>query len=168
MPIEKLKVALTASAFAVMTMTAAPAYAGPSDDECAIWLCLPSAFIVGECDPAFGAMIKRITSFPPKPPLPLLHQCLRGPDGSVTGTNGSFTHIESEYEPCQAGFTVISQGLLDDEEGFRDPGKSNERVCSNLRTGERYTVYRGQNRHYVTVTIDGVTYDTFSFTENGR
>ncbi|WP_282611319.1 hypothetical protein [Pelagibius sp. Alg239-R121] len=52
----------------------APIYAA-SQDECAIWLCLPGGF-PGGCEAAHAAFIKRITNTPkPEPPLPPFSSC---------------------------------------------------------------------------------------------
>lgn len=53
-----------------------------SQAECAIWLCLPGGFPNG-CSAARDAMIDRITSFPPKSPLPPFSSC------AVSGSAGS-------------------------------------------------------------------------------
>ncbi len=44
-----------------------------SDDECAIWMCLPTGFITG-CSGAKKAFLKRIKHF--KPPLPSFASCM--------------------------------------------------------------------------------------------
>ena len=46
-----------------------------SEDECAIWLCMPAAFAVDGCDGAFDAMIDRVTHIPPKSPIPAWSSC---------------------------------------------------------------------------------------------
>lgn len=170
MPVGNFKVAIGASIVALSGLIATPAYAGPSDDECAIWLCLPTGFVVSECDKAFTAMVKRVTRIPPKSPLPLITSCLKGPDGDVTGgTTASVDHRTSNYDQCDAGFEEIGGALFADEFGFTpsDGGRgTSPRICRNYSTGESYTPQRGQKRHHVTVTIDGVEYDTFSFTTN--
>ena len=51
---------------------------GASQDECAIWLCLPQAFIPSGCKRARRALIKRVTPRPwrpAKPPLPAFREC---------------------------------------------------------------------------------------------
>lgn len=51
-----------------------------SEDECAIWLCLPAGFPAG-CEKAYSAMIKRITRWKPLPPLPAFAACaISNPD----------------------------------------------------------------------------------------
>lgn len=78
------------SAALMLTATAALAagnvwdpstYLSPSDRnmthgeaECAIWLCLPGGFPSG-CSAPHEIMIDRITSTPPKPPLPDFSSC---------------------------------------------------------------------------------------------
>lgn len=57
---------------AAFLFSAPPTYAA-SDDECAIWLCLPTGFPSG-CGDAKSAFKKRIKKF--KPPLPSFSSCL--------------------------------------------------------------------------------------------
>ena len=52
-----------------------------SDDECAIWLCLPVGFVPGECSKARTAMYKRV--FKGKGPLPRFSSC--SADGNANG-----------------------------------------------------------------------------------
>ncbi|WP_282611043.1 hypothetical protein [Pelagibius sp. Alg239-R121] len=62
------------AASATFLLTSTPAYAA-SQDECAIWLCLPGGFPSG-CGAAYSAFIERITHKPkPKPPLPPFNSC---------------------------------------------------------------------------------------------
>lgn len=60
-----------------------PSSNAASQDECAIWLCLPSAFPAG-CAAAYSAFRKRVRKL--KPPLPPLASCVVG--GGVTLPNG--------------------------------------------------------------------------------
>jgi len=53
-----------------------------SQDECAIWICLPGGFPAG-CAAAHAAMIKRLTKL--KPPLPAFGSCAVG-GGNMTST----------------------------------------------------------------------------------
>ncbi len=73
------------------------AYAA-SQDECAIWLCLPGGFPQG-CSAAHSAMVKRIKSR--KPPLPAFGAC------SESGS-GSYQMGYEPFEPCKEGFELIT------------------------------------------------------------
>lgn len=63
--------AITVTTTCVFTMPAQAA----SQDECAIWICLPGGFPQG-CAAAYSAMLKRVLRWKPKPPLPPLAACL--------------------------------------------------------------------------------------------
>ena len=58
-----------------------PAYSA-SQDECAIWICIPGGFPSG-CGDAYSAMLKRVRDF--KSPLPGFSSC------SVDGSSGSMS-----------------------------------------------------------------------------
>lgn len=70
---------------AILIYLAASVLAGSAkaadQDECAIWLCLPTGFVVPGCAPAFAAMWKRKLEF--KSPLPSFSSC------TVDGKNES-------------------------------------------------------------------------------
>lgn len=72
-----------------------PVYAA-SQDECAIWLCLPGGFPQG-CGAAHSAMIKRIKKR--KPPLPSFGSCSEG--GS-----GNYQMGYEPFVPCKDGFEL--------------------------------------------------------------
>ncbi|EGQ8484992.1 conjugal transfer protein TraL [Vibrio diabolicus] len=59
-----------------------------SQDECAIWLCLPGGFPSG-CGGAKSALKKRIKRF--KPPLPSFASC------AVNPPSGSGSHMSSQH-----------------------------------------------------------------------
>lgn len=87
----KKKSILAAAAISMATlgaMVSAPAQAA-SQDECAIWLCLPGGFPTG-CAAAHAAMVSRLKDF--KPPLPAFSSC------SVTPPGGS--NMTSSYGPA--------------------------------------------------------------------
>ncbi|MGH1379145.1 MAG: hypothetical protein ACRBB3_10025 [Alphaproteobacteria bacterium] len=86
------------SAFAFLGMvvfTPYPVFAA-SQDECAIWLCLPGGFPQG-CGAAHSAMIKRIKKR--KPPLPSFGSC-------SVGGSGDYRMGYEPYEPCKEGFKL--------------------------------------------------------------
>lgn len=59
-----------------------------SQDECAIWLCLPGGFPSG-CGAAHSAMVDRVKDL--KPPLPPFASCV------VTGSGGSSSTMTSNF-----------------------------------------------------------------------
>lgn len=74
----------TAALMATFLLPAQPTFAA-SQDECAIWLCLPTGFPSG-CGDAKSAFLKRIKKF--KPPLPSFTSCLFSgdvPSGTPSG-----------------------------------------------------------------------------------
>lgn len=89
-----------------------------SQDECAIWLCLPTGFPSG-CGDAKKAFKKRIKHF--KPPLPSLPSCMISPDqenatgmpneSNLKSLNGDAAYY-FPYEQC-VNWTYINQGKGD-------------------------------------------------------
>lgn len=151
--------------FGVTAALSKPAYAGPSKDECAIWICLPSGFTIG-CDVAFNAMLDRIAHF--KPPLPLLTSCLSGPSGAQQST-GNFTHTRSRYEACPNGyfeFDLRREDIIRPRRRRRDGVGDEFRQCVNPQTGDRFEIERGPWQNHIQITIDGVSYGTYSFPDN--
>ncbi len=72
-----------------------------SDDECAIWMCLPSGFPSG-CSGAKSAFKDRVKHF--KPALPNFHECVKDTGNSTggdqfTAKNGIAAFIPS-YKVC--------------------------------------------------------------------
>lgn len=72
-----------------------------SDDECAIWMCLPSGFPSG-CEGAKSAFKDRVKHF--KPALPNFHECVKDTGNSTggdqfTAKNGIAAFIPS-YKYC--------------------------------------------------------------------
>jgi len=131
-----------------------PAYAA-SEDECAIWLCLPVGFAFSECTAAYGAMLDRIFSFPPKPPLPLFGSC------SVDSPNGgSFTHEVSDYAPCRADETEVEFGFT--------RGLTRGQYCRSANGDLRSRPRSDRPTHYITVQVGDEIYETYSFQEPDR
>ncbi|MEH4429132.1 hypothetical protein POY29_25120 [Klebsiella pneumoniae] len=64
-----------------------PVLAGPSQNECAIWLCMPAGFPGSDCKSPHKAMIKRIKKG--KSPLPSLSSCMVDGSASVPGLPNS-------------------------------------------------------------------------------
>lgn len=78
-------------------MTCAQVASAASQDECAIWLCLPGGFPQG-CGAAYSAMIDRIEDR--KPPLPDFGACaVNPPPGS--GSHMTFSWGMAAYVPAR-------------------------------------------------------------------
>ena len=88
------------TAIAALAVLAGSAYA-ESQDECAIWLCLPGGFPSG-CGAAHSAMISRVRDR--KPPLPDFSSCaVNPPEGSgshMTFADGVAAFIPT-HDECQ-------------------------------------------------------------------
>ena len=70
-----------------------------SQDECAIWLCLPGGFPDG-CGGAKSAMYKRLKKR--KPPLPSFGSC-------ASGESGHYNMGMERFEPCKAEYELVEQ-----------------------------------------------------------
>ena len=78
-----------------------------SQDECAIWLCLPGGFPQG-CGAAYGAMIDRIKSR--KPPLPNFSSC-------ATQGSGKYVMGYERFEPCDDTYELeLSSGYENNQQ----------------------------------------------------
>jgi hypothetical protein len=80
---------------ALMLFVATNAASAPSQDECAIWICLPGGFPSG-CGDAKSAMRDRIRDR--KPPLPRFSSCAENPPRG-SGSHMSFDHGIAAYIP---------------------------------------------------------------------
>lgn len=72
-----------------------------SQDECAIWLCLPGGFPNG-CSAAYSAFKNRIKHG--KSPLPDLSSCMSGPSGEKS--RGRYEMGIEYYVPCKSGYEL--------------------------------------------------------------
>ena len=70
-----------------------------SQDECAIWLCLPGGFPSG-CERAYEEFVDRIKHG--RPPLPDLASCTN--EGK---TNGRYEMGYELFEPCREGYVLL-------------------------------------------------------------
>jgi hypothetical protein len=128
-----------------------------SQDECAIWICLPGGFPSG-CGGAKSALKKRIKKF--KPPLPAFSSCVvsSGSNSSQMSYDYNFAALIAEQRTCKrwghgngsvkrcvGGWEVIPQHY---EKGTR---------CYHEQGG--YRTPRGciATKRYVDVYIDGHT-----------
>lgn len=85
----------------LLSFVAPSAARATSEDDCAIWLCLPAGFTVG-CGAAYKAFLYRISHR--KPPLPNLSSCVSGPDHKKI--SGHYQLGYERYEPCQEGYVL--------------------------------------------------------------
>ncbi len=93
---------LTQAAILLAVSLPAPPAVAASQDECAIWLCLPTGFLAG-CSDAKKAFERRILKG--KSPLPAWGSC------AVTyASTPEFTFAVGyeTYEPCRDGFLLQS------------------------------------------------------------
>ncbi|HFQ5361944.1 TPA: conjugal transfer protein TraL [Vibrio vulnificus] len=147
----------------VYLLTPNSAYA-VSDDECAIWMCLPTGFTTG-CSGAKKAFKKRVKRF--KPPLPSFSSCLRGPgeegEDQYTADYGVVAYIpprkvcthyysNTREERICSTWTVLPEQYLKHQSCRRD--RDGERYPQYCTTTLRFTeVYRngllfGQTHYY--------------------
>lgn len=146
------------------------------EDACAIWICLPAAFMVEECAPAYTAMVKRLVTG--KNPLPLFGSCFDDVERDAieelgySPISGSQTTTSTRGRFCRAGYTLdesIASGGLDfDERELVDRrGDGLDRLdddfddgytCRNRRTGQSYYSTEDASHHLIRVTLDGRTY----------
>jgi hypothetical protein len=75
-----------------------------SQDECAIWLCLPGGFPEG-CGGAYSAFKKRLKNG--KSPLPEFSSCAVSLDG--TSSSGRYQMGVEQFEACPIGHMVIDR-----------------------------------------------------------
>jgi len=104
--------------FAVTWASEKSVYAA-SQNECAIWLCLPGGFSQG-CSGAHSAMIKRIKKR--KPPLPAFSSC-------SGGGSGNYQMGYEPFEPCKDGFDLNVHG--DNENQVRCISHNIYQTCRN-------------------------------------
>jgi hypothetical protein len=88
------KFALSISFLSIFGLNSFNALAA-SQDECAIWICLPGGFPSG-CGAAHSAMVKRLSKL--KSPLPSFSSCVVASD-TPGSSNMSFTYNYAAYIP---------------------------------------------------------------------
>lgn len=111
---------MKATIFALILLIASAALTVPvqaaSQDECAIWLCLPGGFPSG-CGAAHAAMVKRVLRG--KSPLPAFESCaVKTPDGG--GAQMTSLYGVSAYVPGR-GYIRGTTCEYDDERGLLIP-----------------------------------------------
>lgn len=135
-----------------------------SEDECAIWLCLPTGFPSG-CSGAKDAFIDRITSFPPKSPLPSFAGCLVSPPEAIAAglqpSEFSFSQDYAAYVPAREVCTktefgqrreVCVETAIEPEHYVKDTRCVSSGRYGTSKTPEGCT----ETYFYVDVFIDGV------------
>lgn len=142
-------------AFGIPLASTEVAYAA-DDNACAIWICLPGGFIPG-CEKAYAAMIKRITSIPPKFPLPSFTSCF---GNNHTGNATMRTDVRRVTESCREGYT----SRPDYRREFRELRELRENgiggsVCTNGRDSYVPNTYISHGAVNVTVNGDSYSYE---------
>jgi hypothetical protein len=132
--------------FAVIGATANAA----SQDECAIWICLPGGFPSG-CGAAHSAMKDRIKDR--KPPLPPFSSCAVSYSGGESGGEMSFDYGIAAYIPAHrecSGDGMFSRCSHVPEQYVRG------RIChSDWSTGTRSPEYCAKTVRWSEVFVDG-------------
>lgn len=160
-------------------LTASPALAA-SDDECAIWLCLPGGFPSG-CGAAKSAMKDRLKDF--KPPLPPFQSCVvNSVSIPSSGSTGGETNVETGVNPDDYTYQYGPATWIREHQVCANwvesgpprarsrrcvdydtiPGKYVHRRCWVDRDGNETPEYCSGNFRFVQVFINGVqTGETF-------
>lgn len=120
-----------------------------SQDECAIWLCLPAGFPTG-CSSAHSEFKKRIKKG--RPPLPDLSSCTTGPDGKVS--KGRYQMGNEYFEPCKEGYTFRQMNY-----GLSASALCERKDCGNFskencHVHDRYEAIRRPKPSYVKIWVD--------------
>tara|TARA_R110001599_G_scaffold69022_1_gene194414 strand:- start:246 stop:725 length:480 start_codon:yes stop_codon:yes gene_type:complete len=122
-----------------------------SEDECAIWICLPGGFPAG-CGAAHSAMLKRLKDR--KAPLPAFGSCAANAPATTYDWGTEVEWI------CPTGFNLAGTG-----------GRDDERYCVGLRLNGRDGGYqtapaRARSKIWVRIfsentTSNGDRYETY-------
>ncbi len=126
-----------------------------NEADCAIWLCLPQGFPGADCKPPLREYIRRITSKPPKPPLPSMGSCVVGLNsGSSQSLNGFYyTEGREEYYPCKSGYTFRpATGGKDGTPATCSKSRQNNKGDTIT---ESYNAIKREHPEYVIVYVDG-------------
>lgn len=167
--LSKVRKAAPVIAFTLLASTLMPVKSqAASDDECGIWLCLPTGFGTG-CGGAKSAFKKRIKAF--KSPLPNFSSCLVGSSplsnsDDFTSVNGFAAYVPehrvcSKYQSSSmqhydkecVAYKTVPEKYVKGQRCER-VGDSRHRTPFNCTSTYRYTeVYRngskfGQTHYY--------------------
>lgn len=155
----KTLTSIFAAAF-VAALLAPPAKAA-SQDECAIWICLPGGFPSG-CGDAHSAFKKRLKKG--KSPLPSWGSCTVS-DAGTPPVDASASYGKEPYFPCRDGYRLV-RGKREREMGVLPA------LCVSLETrrGEPVDTYLAQKRpnggRFVTYRINGEVIHPFDSAGN--
>lgn len=133
MKISRTIVTITIISLLSILAPAKSAYAA-SQDECAIWLCLPGGFPAG-CAAAYSAFKKRIKKL--KPPLPPFSGCVVSSPTAMTFRQGIISWIPPK--PCFMG--ICPKGHAATGRWVRDRG------CTGIPC---------RTKRYIEVKADGI------------
>ncbi len=120
----------------VLTVMASTVLA--SEDECALFLCLPGGFPSG-CSGAYSAMIDRIKDF--KPPLPSFSVCPDAPPNSGVTSNSGYAARIGHGERWVKGTRCMRYGgdrVRVDPPGCTATGYFGEVYSDGKRIGDTY------------------------------
>lgn len=115
-----MKKAILLTAITISMLGATQTTLAASQDECAIWICLPGGFPSG-CGAAHSAMKKRLKNF--KPPLPSFSSCLVGSDSVQSSVPGA-TPSKMTYKMGKAVW-MPARSTCDYSDGFYSYGNQN-------------------------------------------
>lgn len=126
-----------------------------SQDECAIWICLPGGFPSG-CGAAHSAMIDRVKDM--KNPLPSFSSCaVQDGTGSKMSHDYNYAALISEHKVCkQYSYHGGRDGSSRCEEWETIPTHYEKgRICRIGINGDRTPKYCVSTYRYVDVFING-------------
>jgi hypothetical protein len=147
-----------------------------SEDECAIWLCLPGGFPSG-CGAAKSAMRDRIRSF--KSPLPSFSSCVvSGGKGGMESEHGTAAYIPPRNGQClEYGYDlVVREGATERVRRCREYERLPARFIRDSTCGvsvgvgatRRTPAGCTKNVHYIKITdIEGSYIDIGHASEDG-
>jgi len=123
-----------------------------SENDCAIWLCLPAGFPSG-CGGAYNAFKDRIKHG--RAPLPNLLSCTTGPNGE--GVDGKYQLGREPFELCDEGYVLREEN--------NDDFMSASCVATNCASSqwggdeqsycEHYDAIQRSKPRYIKMWVDG-------------
>nr|AGH89318.1 conserved hypothetical protein similar to pRA3.33 [uncultured bacterium] len=145
--------------FGVTTSMVSPSAQAASEDECAIWLCLPGGFPSG-CGGAKSAMLKRVKKG--KSPLPDFVSCAVKSGGSSMTYDYNYAAAIQERRVCKR-YTGNQNNSRCVEWETVPAHYQKGKVCAiNNQTGSRNPRGCTSTYRYVDVFVDGaLTGDTY-------
>ena len=124
-----------------------------SDDECAIWICLPGGFPPG-CGAAAAAMAKRLHRF--KPPLPSWNSCAAADPGEP---GMEVEYGRDPFKECRKGYHLATS--QQDRGPVLGQCVSDEKRNLGWNEWKPLHTYRAERRpnggRYLTITTDDGT-----------